>query len=101
MVGGFGEVLVMDWGLAKVLPRGGVADEEQATQASRLVNGGRKPPVPEEPTVIHTARSGSGSETAAGSVMGTPAFMSPEQAGGEVDKLDDAPMCSDWGQSCA
>jgi eukaryotic-like serine/threonine-protein kinase len=84
MVGGFGEVLVMDWGLAKVLPRGGVADEERATQASRE----REQPRP-EPTVIHTARSGSGSDTVAGSVMGTPAFMSREQAGGEIDKLDE------------
>ena len=33
MVGGFGEVQVMDWGLAKVLPRGGVADDATAGQA--------------------------------------------------------------------
>ena len=35
MVGSFGEVQVMDWGLAKVLPQGGVADDEEA---------GRSPP---------------------------------------------------------
>ena len=35
MVGGFGEVQVMDWGLAKVLPRGGVADEKPVRARAR------------------------------------------------------------------
>src|SRR5262245_34950267 len=65
MVGSFGEVQVMDWGLAKV-----------------LTSGPREPV--DEPTIetVGTAIDSDrddGSETKAGSMLGTPAYMPPEQ----------------------
>jgi len=71
MVGPFGEVLVMDWGLAKILAT--VAESDLATR-DMSTNPGKG--------------SGESVVTGHGRVMGTPGYMSPEQARGEVETLD-------------
>jgi serine/threonine-protein kinase len=76
MVGSFNEVQVMDWGLAKLLS--GASEEPTENRAEAEL----------ERTEIRTTRD-SRSYTEAGSLLGTPAYMPPEQAAGSIERIDE------------
>lgn len=68
ILGDFGEVVVLDWGLAKVV--------------------GRPEDAAHSPAVVLDEPANDSGYTVQGEMMGTPAYMAPEQAAGRLDLID-------------
>lgn len=79
MIGAFGEVLVLDWGVAKILPQAIIDRGDSEAETLRFM--------PRADTNVPQAKEHA-DDTMRGTIIGTAKYMSPEQERGEINELD-------------
>lgn len=73
MIGEFGETVVIDWGIAKTKKKQDASDD----------------PLADTIRIMRTSGGAPSSKTEAGSIIGTPFYMPPEQAEGRLEWVDE------------